>query len=299
MDFLRVNDLGPEALGDLVALGAHIKSSPHLFADALRGKAVAMLFQKPSLRTRVSTELGVRQMAGHPIVLGQDSVGFGGREPASDIARVLDRMVDVISIRVEHHGDLEAMALATDAPVINLLSDVAHPCQAVADLITIAEIRPLEGAVVAYVGDGNNVAVSLMHAVVRTGGEFRVANPPGYAIPSGELEAAKEFGTVTQTESPIEAVANADVVYTDVWTSMGQEAEAKKRFTAFKEYQVGIELFSQAADGAIFLHCLPAHRGEEVSTELMVHPRQRVFDQAENRLYAIKAILLACVETSG
>ena len=296
MDFLRVSDLEPEALRELVSLGTRIKSQPHLFADALRGKAVAMLFQKPSLRTRVSTELGVHEMGGHPIVLGQDSVGLGGREPASDIARVLDRMVDVMALRVELHGDLEAMALAAEAPVINLLSDIAHPCQAVADLITIAENRPLEGAVVAYVGDGNNVAVSLMHAVVRTNGEFRIANPPGYSIPSAELEAAEEFGTVTQTESPVEAVANADVVYTDVWTSMGQEAEAKKRLSAFEGYQVGAELFSQAADGAIFLHCLPAHRGEEVSTELMVHPRQRVFDQAENRLPAIKAILLFCVD---
>ncbi len=297
MDFLRVGDLEPEALGGLVALGARIKSRPDAFTDALRSKAIAILFQKPSLRTRVSTELGVSQMGGYPIVLGQNSVGLGGREPASDIARVLDRMVDVMALRVEQHGDLEAMALAAEAPVINLLSDVAHPCQAVADLITIAENRPLEGAVVAYVGDGNNVAVSLMHAVVRTGGEFRIANPRGYAIPATEVEVAEQFGTVIQTEVPVEAVTDANVVYTDVWTSMGQEAETKKRLGAFEGYQVGLDLFGQAADEAIFLHCLPAHRGQEVSTELMLHPQQRVFDQAENRLYAIKAVLLACIET--
>jgi ornithine carbamoyltransferase len=296
MDFLRVGDLEPEALRGLVTLGARIKGQPEAFADALRGKAVAILFQKTSLRTRVSTELGVSQMGGHPIVLDQNSVGLGGREPANDIARVLDRMVDVMALRVEQHGDLEAMALAAEAPVINLLSDVAHPCQAVADLITIAENRSLKGAVVAYVGDGNNMAVSLMHAVVRTGGEFRIANPPGYDIPSTEVEAAERFGTVIQTQVPVEAVIGANVVYTDVWTSMGQEAETKKRLGAFEGYQVGLELFGQAADEAIFLHCLPAHRGQEVSTELMLHPQQRVFDQAENRLYAIKAVLLACMD---
>lgn len=292
MDFLRVSDLSTQEINDLVDLGLALKADPALHSTTLSGKSVAIFFQKPSLRTRVSTDLAVQQMGGNVVVLGQDSVGLGKREPAGDIARVLDRMFDVMALRVFNQLDLEAMALAADAPVINLLSDDAHPCQAIADLITIKENRPLEGAIVTYVGDGNNVAVSLMHAVVRTGGEFRIASPEGYSMPAAEVANAEQFGVVIQTNSPSEAVAGAHVVYTDVWTSMGQESESKKRLAAFEGFQVGISLMSEAADDAIFLHCLPAHRGEEVSTELMSHPTERVFDQAENRLYAIKAVLV-------
>jgi ornithine carbamoyltransferase len=295
MDFLRVSDLTPEQLTELVELGADLKENPGLHSEAFLGKSVAIFFQKPSLRTRVSTELAVKQLGGHTIVLDQASVGLGGREPAGDIARVLDRMVDVMALRVFHQRDLEAIALAADAPVINLLSDDAHPCQAIADLITIAENRPLQGAIVTYVGDGNNVAVSLMHAVVRTGGEFRIAHPAGYEMPAEEVAAAEVFGPVIQTNDPTEAVTGAHVVYTDVWTSMGQEEETKKRLVDFAGFQVGVNLFANAAQDAIFLHCLPAHRGEEVSTELMSHPAQRVFDQAENRLHAVKAVLVSAL----
>lgn len=292
MDFLRVSDLTPDELLSLVELGIAMKSDATLHSELLSNKAVAVFFQKPSLRTRVSTDLAVKQLGGDVIMLDQDSVGLGGREPAGDIARVLDRMVDVLALRVFHQSDLEAMALAADAPVVNLLSDEAHPCQAVADLITIAENRPLRGAVVAYVGDGNNVAVSLMHAVVRSGGEFRIANPEGYSLPPAEVENAERYGNVSQYSDPVGAVTGAHVVYTDVWTSMGQEEEAKKRLDDFSGFQVGLGLFSHAHPEAIFLHCLPAHRGEEVSTELMSHPAQRVFDQAENRLHAVKAVLV-------
>jgi ornithine carbamoyltransferase len=231
-----------------------------------------------------------------PIVLKQDEVGLGSREAVEDVARVLDRYLDVLAFRVFRHTDLVTISHYAEAPVINLLSDLEHPCQALADLQTLAESRPLEGAVVAYVGDGNNVCNSLMIAGAAVGVSVRVASPAGYA-PSDEIVAearaiATDGAEIVITEDAEAAVVGADAVYADVWTSMGQELESQKRLAAFEAYRVDEALFARAGNDAIFLHCLPAHRGEEVTDGVIDHPRSRVFDQAENRMHAFKALLL-------
>ena len=296
MDFLRVAHLGVDGLRAVLDRAAKVKADPEPTRGILAGQRVGLFFEKPSTRTRVSCELATVDLGGVPIVLRQDEVGLGSREAVADVARVLDRYLDILAFRVFRHGDLETLAAYADAPVINLLSDLEHPCQALADLQTLAESRPLEDAVVAYVGDGNNVCNSLMIAAAAVGVTVRVASPPGYA-PSdtvvGEARAIATAGAaVTVTEDPEEAVAGADAVYTDVWTSMGQEREAAQRLAVFEPYRIDEELFALAAEDAIFLHCLPAHRGEEVTDGVIDHPRSRVFDQAENRLHAFKALLL-------
>ena len=296
MDFIRVSDLGVDGLRAVLGLAAKVKRDPDATRGRLAGRRVGLFFEKPSTRTRVSCELATIDLGGVPIVLKQDEVGLGSREAVEDVARVLDRYLDVLAFRVFRHGDLETLAKYAEAPVVNLLSDLEHPCQALADLQTLAESRPLEGAVVAYVGDGNNVCNSLMIGGAAMGVSVRVAAPPGYA-PSEEVVAearaiASGGAEVVVTEDPEEAVAGVDAVYTDVWTSMGQELEAMKRLEAFEPYRIDEELFARADEDAIFLHCLPAHRGEEVTDEVMDHHRSRVFDQAENRLHAFKALLL-------
>jgi ornithine carbamoyltransferase len=231
-----------------------------------------------------------------PLVLKQDEVGLGTREAVEDVARVLDRYLDVLAFRVFDHANLVAVADHADAPVINLLSDREHPCQALADLQTLAEHRPLDGAVVTYVGDGNNVCHSLMIAGAMMGVSARVASPPGYE-PAAEMVArardlAADGVEIVVTDDVEEAVRGVDAVYTDVWASMGQEEEAAERRRLFDPYRVDGRLFGLAADDAVFLHCLPAHRGEEVTDEVVDHARSRVFDQAENRMHAFKALLL-------
>jgi len=226
---------------------------------------------------RVSCEVATVDLGAHPLVLKQDEVGLGKRESVEDVARVLDRYLDVLAFRVFDHADLVALGEHAAAPVINLLSDVEHPCQALADLQTLAEARPLDGTVVAFVGDGNSVCHSLMLAGALLGVSLRVA------VPGVEI---------TVTNDPVEAVRGADAVYTDVWASMGQEAEAGERRKLFAPFQVNEALFSGAAGDAIFLHCLPAHRGDEVTDAVADHERSRIFDQAENRMHAFKALLL-------
>jgi ornithine carbamoyltransferase len=234
-----------------------------------------------------------------PIVLKQDEVGLGSREAVEDVARVLDRYLDVLAFRVFDHRNLDTIAAYAGAPVINLLSDLEHPCQALADMQTIAESRPLRGATIAYVGDGNNVCASLMIAGAALGARVRVASPSGYEPPSWSVEdagAIADGGQVEVMEDPAEAVRGADAVYTDVWTSMGQEAGAAERRSLFAPYRVDQALFGLAAPTAIFMHCLPAHREEEVTDAVVDHERSRVFDQAENRLHAFKALLLHLTE---
>jgi ornithine carbamoyltransferase len=231
-----------------------------------------------------------------PLVLKQDEIGLGRREAVADVARTLDRYLDVLAFRVFRHSDLDTVAAHAEAPVINLLSDLEHPCQALADLQTLAEHRPLEGSVVAYVGDGNNVCASLMIAGAATGVTVRVASPRGFE-PASEVVAraralARPGVEVVIGNDPEAAVRGADAVYTDVWASMGQESEAAARRELFAPFQVDEALFDLAAPDAIFLHCLPAHRGEEVTDGVVDHARSRVFDQAENRLHAFKALLL-------
>jgi ornithine carbamoyltransferase len=259
----------------------------------LRGLTLAMVFQKPSNRTRVSFEVGMYQLGGHALHLSPEEIQIGKRETPSDTGRVLARYIDAIMVRTFDHGDLEELAAAADVPVVNGLSDTHHPCQALADLMTVREeFGTVEGTKIAYVGDGNNVAHSLAIACALTGAELTIAYPEGHG-PEGEIvELAGKLGIAPRlTEHPSEAVGGARVVYTDVWASMGQETEAEKRKEKFAPYQVDEELMSLAAEDAIFLHCLPAHRGEEVTAEVIDGPRSRVFDQAENRLHAQKALL--------
>ena len=259
----------------------------------LRGRTLAMVFQKPSNRTRVSFEVGMYQLGGHALHLSPEEIQIGKRETPSDTGRVLARYIDAIMVRTFDHGDLEELAGAADVPVVNGLSDTHHPCQALADLMTVREeFGLLEGVKISYVGDGNNVAHSLAIACALSGAEFTIAHPEGHR-PEGEIvELAASLGGAPQlTDDPREAVSDARVVYTDVWASMGQESEAEERKKMFAPYQVDEGLMDLAAEDAIFLHCLPAHRGEEVTAGVIDGPRSRVFDQAENRLHAQKALL--------
>ena len=296
MDFLSVADVGREGLDALLATAAAAKSDPAFFAGRLEGKTIGLFFEKPSLRTRASSEVAALRLGARPLVLKQDEVGLGSRESVADVARVLDRYFDLLALRVFHHADLESIADHAEAPVVNLLSDLEHPCQAVADLQTLAEHRPLDGAVIAYVGDGNNVCHSLMLAAAPLGVTVRVAAPAGHEPRSEVLDAARGTaapGTdVVVTDDPVAAVEGADAVYTDVWASMGQEDEAEARKRLFTPYRIDRSLFERAADDAIFLHCLPAHRGDEVTDDVMDHERSRVFDQAENRLHAFVSVLV-------
>ena len=297
-DFLSITDLTPQDLTQALDNADSLRQGGGVGAS-LNGKNVAMLFEKPSLRTKVSFDIAVNDLGGHTLYLGQDEVGLGARESAEDVARVLDRYVSVIIARVFAHDTLERMAGAASVPVVNALSDYEHPCQAVADLLTIRQHHGrLEGVTVAFVGDANNVSRSLALGCAMTGASFRLAAPPGYEFSAPDAEAIRtvfsghgnEEGFV-MLDSPEEAVAGADVVYTDVWTSMGQEAESSKRREAFAGYQVNDALMAKAGSGAIFMHDLPAHYGEEVAPGMLDHAQSVVFDQVENRLYAQKAVL--------
>lgn len=297
MDLLSVADPGADGLGALLETAAAFKGDQAAFAGRLSGKSVGLFFEKPSLRTRASSEVAALKLGASPLVIKQDEIGLGTRESAADVARVLDRYFDLLALRVFSHSDLVTIAAHAEAPVVNLLSDLEHPCQAIADLLTLKESRPLDGAVLAYVGDGNNVCHSLILAGPALGVTVRVAAPASHAPLPDVVAAARASAApgadVVITEDPTEAVRGADAVYTDVWASMGQEAEAAERKTIFSSYRVDGRLFSTAAETSIFLHCLPAHRGDEVTDDVMDHPRSRVFDQAENRLHAFAAVLIA------
>jgi ornithine carbamoyltransferase len=296
MDFLRVADLGADGLREVLGLAAAVKRDRAEWRGRLRGLRVGLFFEKPSTRTRVSCEVATTDLGGVPVVLKQDEVGLGSREAVGDVARVLDRYLDVLAFRVFRHDDLVTIATHAEAPVVNLLSDLEHPCQALADLQTLAEARPLEGSVLAYVGDGNNVCTSLMIAGAAAGVSVRVGAPAGYQPSEAAVADARSVAAsgveVMVTEDPAEAVRGADAVYADVWASMGQETEAASRRQVFDRYRVDEALFALAGPEAVFLHCLPAHRGEEVTDGVIDHERSRVFDQAENRLHAFKALLV-------
>jgi ornithine carbamoyltransferase len=263
----------------------------------LSGRTLAMIFEKPSLRTRVSFDVAMQELGGHAIYLNQAEVGLGQREPVADVSRVLSRYVDVIAARTYSHETVVHLARHSDIPVINALSDEEHPCQALADMLTILERHgELRGVRLAYVGDGFNVAASLAEAAALTGVSLAMASPPGYSLPEPTMRlvrqiAADNGGNVDVFESPADAVRGADVVYTDVWASMGQEDTYAQRKEAFAGYTVTADLMALAKPDAIFMHDLPAHRGEEVADDVIEGPRSVVFDQAENRLHAQKAIL--------
>jgi ornithine carbamoyltransferase len=294
-DCLTLAEFAPEEVALILDEADKIKGlqKARIPYRPLRGRTLAMVFQKPSNRTRVSFEVGMYQLGGHALSLSPQEIQMGKRETPSDTGRVLARYIDAIMVRTFDHEELEELAGAADVPVINGLSDAHHPCQALADLLTVREeFGTLEGVKIAYVGDGNNVAHSLAIACALTGAELAIAHPEGHGPDEKVLEAAESLGAApTITEDPHEAASNARVVYTDVWASMGQEAEAEGRKEEFGPFRVNEDLMSLAAEDAVFLHCLPAHRGEEVTAGVIDGPQSRVFDQAENRLHAQKALL--------
>ncbi|MBN2097958.1 MAG: ornithine carbamoyltransferase [Dehalococcoidia bacterium] len=294
---LSVADLTSLEIQHLIESAAFLKRGRKANA-LLKGKTIALLFEKPSLRTRASFEVAMWQLGGHAIYLSPAEVGLGKRESISDVARTLSRFVNGIVARTFAHETVELLAKYGTVPVINGLSDYEHPCQALGDLLTIVEKKgDLKGLRLAYVGDGNNVARSLVLAAAAVGMDFSIASPPGYELDKSALRRAKKLASqsgakIAMMSEPRHAVDNADVLYTDVWTSMGQEAESRIRRRAFTSYQVDAALLSRAREGALFMHPLPAHHGEEIAKGLLDHPQSVVFDQAENRLHIQKAILV-------
>jgi ornithine carbamoyltransferase len=294
-DFLSIADLTPEGIRWLITSAAGMKHQG--WSSLLSEKVLVLMFEKPSTRTRVSFEVGMRQLGGQCLYLSPEEVGLGTRESVPDVALVLSRYADVIAARTFAHGTLETMAAHADIPVINALSDLEHPCQALADLLTIYEKKQtLEGVTIAFVGDGNNTAHSLMLGAAMCGANFRIAAPEGYQGRDEVFNKAREYAAISGaevflTDDPRHAVTGADVVYTDVWASMGQEAEADERRRVFADYQVNSALLSLAKEDAIFMHDLPAHHGEEVAEGILYCEASVVFDQAENRLHAQKALL--------
>ena len=291
-DFISVTDLSAGETRQLIQRAALGKSRRG--HGPLAGKSVALLFEKPSLRTKVSFQVAVEQLGGYSLYMGGDEVGLGMREPVSDVARVLSGYVDCIVARVFRHEDLQALAEYASVPVINALSDWEHPCQTMADLLTVFEhTGGLDGLTLAYVGDGNNVARSLCLALPAVGMNFAIASPAGYELDGESVSAAgkRGAGAVRILRAPAEAVAEADVVYTDVWASMGQELEAEERRKEFAGYTVDPALMAQAKPGALFMHDMPAHYGEEVPPGMLEHPQSVAYPQAHNRLHAQKAVL--------
>ena len=294
-DLLSVSDLSRNDIRLLIANAIDMKAEG--WNSLLDKKILALVFEKPSLRTRVSFEVAMRQLGGHTIYLSPAEVGLGERESVADVARVLSRYADAMAARTFSHQTLEMLAGHSGVPVINALSDLEHPCQALADILTIYEKKGrLEGITLAYVGDGNNVAHSLMLAAALSGVNFRFASPRGYAVKESILNLAQGYAAesgseIFTTEDPHQAATRADIIYTDVWASMGQEAEAEHRRQIFASYQVNRELLSRAKEDAIVMHPLPAHHGEEIAEDILDSPESVVFDQAENRMHLQKALL--------
>ena len=293
-----IHDLSVDEIKEIMALSTKIKAEPENYRQALAGQTLAMIFQKPSTRTRVSFQVGIYQLGGTGLSLGQKELQLGRGETVADTAQVLSRYVEGIMARVFSHDDIETLARFSTVPVINGLSDLLHPCQAICDFFTIEErFGSAEGLKVTYVGDGNNVAHSLAYCAARMGSHLMIATPPGYEPDEAVIAQAQQDGEATGARievlhDPDEAVSGAKVVYADVWTSMGQEEEARKRRRELATYQVNERLFGLADDDAIFMHCLPAHRGEEVTDEIADHQRSVIFDQAENRLHTQKAVMV-------
>jgi ornithine carbamoyltransferase len=285
-DLLSIKDLSSEEIADIFALTDELKCSKEKFSSVLSGKSLALIFQKPSNRTRVSFEVGMYQLGGHSLYLAPNEINLGVRESVEDVAKTLSRYIDLIVLRTFAHENVLELAKYSDKPVINGLSDFEHPCQALADIYTIREkLKNLKGLTIAYVGDGNNVCNSLIYACAKVGIKINVASPQGYE-PKVTSPALKLFSNASK------AVAGSDVVYTDVWASMGQEKEAAKRKKVFKSFQVNKELLKLAKKDVLVMHCLPAHRGQEITDEAIESRNSVVFDQAENRLHLQKAILI-------
>ncbi len=295
---LELDDLTPSELAAILDAARRWKAGPQSVPRVLDGRGVALLFEKPSARTRVSSEMAVVGLGGHPVFIRPDEVGLGVRESVEDVARTLAGFCAVIAARVFDHAVLEQMDATVDVPIVNLLSDRAHPCQAVADLLTVDELcGGLEGRRLTFVGDGNNVAASLAYAAALSGMELTIASPAGYELDDDVVGRVRNLGGVIELSAdPHEAVRGADVVYTDVWTSMGQEDEAHARKVAFEGFCVDDVLMGAAGPQAWFLHCLPAHRGEEVAASVIDGPRSAVWRQAANRMDAARAVFAALVD---
>ena len=308
-DLISIKDLTTQEIEELFNLAVELKRNKAKFSKALAGKTLALIFQKPSNRTRVSFEVGMYQLGGNSIYLSPGEINLGVRETIKDAAKTISRYVDGIVLRTFEHQNCLDMASASGVPVINGLSDFSHPCQALADLFTIGEkfsrlnnasqkvAKRLKGITLAYVGDGNNVCNSLLFAAAKTGMNIAVATPAGYAPDPEVVKQAKEiakqtFSQITITDDPLSAVNGAGVVYTDVWASMGQEEEIQERRKIFAKFQVNKDLVSLANKNVLIMHCLPAHRGEEITDEVIDSKNSVVFDQAENRLHVQKAILI-------
>jgi ornithine carbamoyltransferase len=301
-DFVSIQNWLADELNSVLTSARAIKADRMKYSKRLEGKALAMIFEKPSLRTRVSFDVGIHQLGGYSLYLTQADINLGKREAVRDVAKNLERMVQGIMIRTYSHETVSEMAEEASIPVINGLTDFSHPCQAMADFLTILEVKGrLRGMKIAYIGDGNNVAHSLIFGAARFGAHIVIACPKGYEPDPGAVQWAKENAVATEgaveiIRDPIEAAQEADVLYTDVWTSMGKEAESAKRRQDFSGYQINDAIARHAKPDYIFMHCLPAHRGEEVSDTVIDSPHSVIFQQAENRLHAQKAILLALME---
>ncbi|HEY1738122.1 MAG TPA: ornithine carbamoyltransferase [Acidimicrobiia bacterium] len=294
MNCLELDDLDPPRLASLIERAVDYKRDTKRIPRPLEGRGVALLFEKPSARTRSSSEMAVVTLGGHPIYVRGEEVGLDTRETVEDVARTFACYCSVIMARTFAHDTVERIASAVDVPVVNLLSDVAHPTQALADVLTLHEQwGSVDGRRLAYIGDGNNMAASLAFVAALSGLELVVASPPGYELADTVVEAARNLGGVIElTTEPTDAVDGADAIYTDVWTSMGQEAERDTRRAAFARYQVDAALVKAARPDAVVLHCLPAHRGEEIATEVIDGPHSIVWRQAANRMDALRALLV-------
>lgn len=296
-DFLSLREASPADLTAVFKLAEKMKKSPEAFLGKLRGKSLALLFQKPSVRTRVSFQIGVGELGGTSVYMDPQEMPLGERESVKDVARVLSRYCDAIVARTYAHSDVVELARNADVPVINGLSDQFHPCQTLADLFTVRErFKSLEKVNIAYVGDGNNVLNSLLYGAAKTGVNLTIATPRGYE-PSEEIlrdikGIVKETGSkIALSNNPFSAIKNAHAIYTDVWVSMGQEKQREQRLRDFQPFQINGAILSKAPKDAVVMHCLPAHRNEEITDEVMESPRSVVFDQAENRLHTQKALL--------
>ncbi len=298
-NFISIHDLTLYQFSKILDISREIKDNPHRFRNKLKGKILAMIFQKPSLRTRMTFEVGMLQLGGEAVYLSPSDIQIGTRETVYDMGKNLERWVDAIMIRTFAHQNVIDLTQACHIPVINALTDLLHPCQAMADFFTLKEKRgDLANFKLAYVGDGNNVCHSLLSAAAKAGSKMSVATPPGYEPDSEIRKQAEEDGKETGasfsfTNDPSEAVENADAVYTDAWASMGQEQEKEKRAEIFTPFQVNKSLMAKAKEGVFFMHCLPAHRGEEVTDDVIDSSQSLVYDQAENRLHVQKVIMLS------
>ena len=303
-DFLTIHDISVYEFSEILDIAEKVKAKPQTFQNKLTHKILAMIFEKPSLRTRMTFEVGMLQLGGEAIYLSPSDIQMGSRESTFDVGKNLERWVDGIMIRTFGHAIAVDLAEASRIPVINALTDLLHPCQAMADFFTLREKKgALAGLKLAYVGDGNNVCHSLLLAAAKAGNQITVATPSGYEPDLKILKLAEEDGKDTGfiyrlTDDPMKAVTDVDAVYTDIWISMGQETEKDERQRIFAPYQVNNALMAAAKPDAIFMHCLPAHRGEEVSDEVIDSAQSVVYDQAENRLHAQKAILLMLLENT-